>query len=483
VASSHLNALGRHLALAGFMGSGKSRLGAAVAGRLERSFVDLDREIEARTGATIAELFTERGESGFREVEERTALDVLGRAEAAVLALGGGAVLSERTRKTLATRAFTVLIDVEPETAWQRVSGSDRPLAQEEDAFHALHRDRQPVYDAVADARARDVDGILLAAAGVHVEVGSHDELGALVPGEGELELDVDEQVAGIHGVRAQVALGARDVAIHEVPAGEAAKAAVVLERLWSALRIGRDGGIVALGGGSTTDIAGFAAATYMRGVPWTAVPTTLVGQVDAGIGGKTAIDLPGAKNVVGAFHWPARVVCDPALLTTLPEAERRNGLAEVVKTGLLAGERFWERPEPEQVRACAAFKSGICLADPHDRAARAQLNLGHTFGHALEAAAGYALPHGRAVALGLLAALRLSGLPDEARTVEELLAPEPVAVDPDTAWAALARDKKAEGGAPRLVLLDAPGKPRWGVAVPEADVRRALGELIDGRQ
>jgi shikimate kinase/3-dehydroquinate synthase len=483
VASSHLNALGRHLALAGFMGSGKSRLGAAVAGRLERSFVDLDREIEARTGATIAELFTERGESGFREVEERTALDVLGRAEAAVLALGGGAVLSERTRKTLATRAFTVLIDVEPETAWQRVSGSDRPLAQEEDAFHALHRDRQPVYDAVADARARDVDGILLAAAGVHVEVGSLDELGALVPGDGELELVVDEHVAGIHGVRAQVALGARDVAIHEVPAAEAAKAAAVLERLWSRLRIGRDGGIVALGGGSTTDIAGFAAATYMRGVPWTAVPTTLVGQVDAGIGGKTAIDLPGAKNVVGAFHWPARVVCDPALLTTLPEAERRNGLAEVVKTGLLAGERFWERPEPEQVRACAAFKSGICLADPHDRAARAQLNLGHTFGHALEAAAGYALPHGRAVALGLLAALRLSGLPDEAQVVEELLAPEPVAVDPDAAWAALSRDKKAEGGAPRLVLLDAPGKPRWGVAVPEADVRRALGELIDGRQ
>jgi shikimate kinase/3-dehydroquinate synthase len=483
VASAHLNALGRHLALAGFMGSGKSRLGAGVATRLGRPFVDLDREIEARAGSTIADLFTDRGESGFRELEERVALEALGHGEAAVVALGGGAVLSERTRDVLAVRAFTVLIDVEPETAWQRVSGSDRPLAQEEDAFNALHRDRQPVYDAVADARARDVDGILLAAAGVHVEVGSIDELDTLVPGDGALELVVDEHVAGIHGVRAQVALGGRDVAGHEVPAGEAAKAAAVLERLWSRLRIGRDGGIVALGGGSTTDLAGFAAATYMRGVPWTAVPTTLVGQVDAGIGGKTAIDLPGAKNVVGAFHWPVRVVCDPGLLTTLPEAERRNGLAEVVKTGLLAGDRVWERPEPEQVRACAAFKSGICLADPHDRGGRAQLNLGHTFAHALEAAAGYALPHGRAVALGLLAALRLSGLPDEARVVEELLAPEPVAVDPDAAWTALARDKKAEGGAPRLVLLDAPGQPRWGVVVPEADVRRALGELIDGRQ
>ena len=141
-----------------------------------------------------------------------------------------------------------------------------------------------------------------------------------------------------------------------------------MLGRLWKALRIGRDGALVALGGGSTTDVAGFAAATYMRGVAWTAVPTTLIGQVDAGIGGKTAIDLPGAKNVVGAFHWPARVVCDPSLLTTLPEAERRNGLAEVVKTGLLSGERVWERSEPEQVRACAAFKAAVCLADPRDR-------------------------------------------------------------------------------------------------------------------
>jgi 3-dehydroquinate synthetase len=203
------------------------------------------------------------------------------------------------------------------------------------------------------------------------------------------------------------------------------------------------------------------------------------MGQVDAGIGGKTAIDLPGAKNVVGAFHWPSRVVCDPSLLTTLPEAERRNGLAEVVKTGLLAGDAVWERDEPEQVRRCAAFKAGVCLADPHDRGPRTQLNLGHTFAHALEAAAGYRLPHGRAVALGLLAALRLSGLEDEVRIVRDVLEPETVRVDADAAWAALARDKKAEDGAPRLVLLDAPGKPRWGVAVPESDVRRALEELV----
>ena len=473
------NALGRHLALAGFMGSGKTSVGEVVAARLGRRFVDLDGEIETGAGSAIAELFATRGESGFRSLEEDVARDVLRGGEPVVVALGGGAVLSERTRDDLASRAFTVLLDVDPETAWQRVAGSGRPLAQAEDEFHALHRDRQPLYETVADAHARDVDDVLLASAGVHVELGAIDELGELVPGDGPVELVADTHVSGIHGIRAQVALGARDVEQHEVPPGEAAKTPAVLERLWSALRIGRDGSLVALGGGSTTDVVGLAAATYMRGVAWTAVPTTLVGQVDAGIGGKTAIDLPGAKNVVGAFHWPIRVVCDPSLLSTLSDEERRNGMAEVVKTGLLVGRSLWELEDRELVRACAAFKSSVCVQDPHDRGPRTQLNLGHTFAHALEAAAGYSLPHGRAVALGLLAALRLSGLTDEARIVQDVLAPEPVRVDRERAWAALGRDKKAERGVARLVLLDEPGRPRWGVEVPEPDVRRALDELI----
>jgi shikimate kinase/3-dehydroquinate synthase len=476
---SALHALDRHLALAGFMGSGKTSAGIAVAARVGRPFVDLDSEIESRAGATILELFATRGEAGFRAVEEDVAREVLSRGVPAVVALGGGAVLSERTRLLLAARAFTILLDVDPETAWERVAGSGRPLAEDRGAFHSLHRERQPLYEEVADAHARDVDGILLAAAGVHVEPGAVDELGGLVPGDGSVELVADAHVSGIHGIRAQVGLGARDTALHEVPAGEAAKTGTVLERLWGRFSIGRDGSVVALGGGSTTDVAGLAAATYMRGVAWTAVPTTLVGQVDAGIGGKTAIDLPGAKNVVGAFHWPARVVCDPSLLTTLPEAERRNGLAEVVKTGLLAGIPVWERSEVEQVRCCAAFKSGVCLGDPLDRGPRNQLNLGHTFAHALEAAAGYELSHGRAVALGLLAALRLSGLEEEVRVVQEVLAPEPVAVDADAAWAALARDKKALGGTPRLVLLEAAGKPRWGVELPATEIREALQRLI----
>jgi 3-dehydroquinate synthetase len=241
-----------------------------------------------------------------------------------------------------------------------------------------------------------------------------------------------------------------------------------VIERLWSELRLDRRGTVVALGGGAATDAAGFAAATYLRGVPWVAVPTTLVGQVDASIGGKTAIDIPQGKNLVGAFHWPVLTVIDPTVLSTLPERERRQGEAERIKTELLAG-------RPLDARAAAAYKAALCLRDPEDRNERRWLNLGHTFGHALEAAADFDLPHGEAVALGLLAALRLSGR--DTAPVEKLLAPKPVHVDRDRAWEALLRDKKVEGGDVHLVLLGADG-PRVEVR-PPAEVRAALDSLI----
>ena len=474
------NALSRHLTLAGFMGAGKTTLGTEVARRLGRRFVDLDREIEREAGLTIEELFARDGEAGFREREAGMAAAALESEEPAVIALGGGAVLSEATRAALRRRAFTVLLEVDAAVAWQRASTEGgRPLAIEEDAFKALYRERLPLYEVIADARADDADGIVLAAAGIDVRIGAIELLEELVPGTGPVEIVADANVAGIHGVTAQLALGRRDTAQHEVPPGEPAKAIGVLERLWRSLRIGRDGTILALGGGCTTDVAGFAAATYMRGVAWVAVPTTLVGQVDAAIGGKTAVDLPEGKNLVGAFHWPARVVIDPGTLETLPDAEHRNGMAEVVKTGLLVGEPVWRLPLTELVRRCAAFKAGVCLADPHDHGPRNQLNLGHTFGHALEAAAGYTLPHGQAVALGMVAALQLSGNDAARAAVREELDPKPVRVDRDIAWAALVRDKKTRGGMPRLVLLPRTGEPTWGNEVPAADVRAALDSLI----
>jgi shikimate kinase / 3-dehydroquinate synthase len=454
------------------MGAGKSTLGPEVAERLGRPFIDLDRELERSLGKAIPELFQESGEGEFRLQEEGQAIAALHLPEAAVIALGGGAVQTASIRNELRDRAFTVVLEVDAETAWERSAGSGRPLAQNESEFHALYERRRELYDDVADAHAYDLEDIVLAAGGVHARAGSLEHLDSLVPGEGLLALVADSHVAGIHGPAAQVALGQRLSSVHVVPQGEAAKTAEVAQQLWNELRLDRGDTLVALGGGSTTDVAGFVAATYLRGVEWVPVPTTLVGQADAAIGGKTAIDLEGGKNLVGAFHWPARAVIDPALLETLPEQEHKEGMAEVVKTGLLAGAALWELPAPEAVRRCAAFKTAVCLRDPYDRGERAILNLGHTFAHALEAAAGYeGVTHGRAVALGLLAALRLSGRSTD--VVEDVLKPRPVRVDRERAWAALGRDKKSG-----LVLLADDG-PQWDVRLPAEDVRRALDELI----
>ena len=469
--------LDRHVALIGFMGAGKSTLGAAAAERIGRPFVDVDALIEAERGATVAEVFDRDGEARFRELEEARSVSTLESPAPSVIALGGGAVESERARDALAAHALTVWLDLPVEAAWERAAGTDRPLARDEGSFRELYDRRRELYEATADAVARDLDDVVLAAAGVHVEGGSIGHLGSLVPGDGPVALVSDAIVAGIHGADAQLALGGRLAGSHEVPSGEHAKTLSVCERLWRELEPGRETVVVALGGGATTDTAGFVAATQARGIPWVPVPTTLVGQVDAAIGGKTGVNLPEAKNQVGAFHWPLRTVIDPGLLATLPARERGNGAAEVVKTGLLAGEPLWGLPEAEQVRRAAAYKAAVCLRDPRERGPRAELNLGHTFAHALEAAAGYELSHGRAVALGLLAALRLSGLPTD--VVEEQLRPEPVRLDRERAWAALLRDKKAVGGTPRLVLLERPGQPRIGVELPPAEVRAALDALI----
>jgi shikimate kinase/3-dehydroquinate synthase len=452
-----VGALGRHLALAGFMGAGKSTVGRKVAELTHRPFVDLDAEIEARHGP-IPELF-EQGEPEFRRLEENVLAEALAGVDS-VIALGGGAVLSPLNRERLKARAFTVHLEVDVKDAWERAGGSNRPLARSEEEFRRLYDSRRRVYAETAEAAAEDAEGVLLAALGIRVGRGER-------PAVGSAALIADERVLKLHPFEV-------DGETHSIPAGEAAKTLEVVQRLVEELRLSRDGTIVAFGGGSTTDVAGFVAATYLRGVPWIAVPTTLTGMVDAAIGGKTGINTSEGKNLAGAFHFPQAVVTDPDYLGTLPDEERRAGMAEVVKTGLLSGQEVWSLPEDEMIRACAAFKAAVVVSDPYEtEGRRAILNLGHTFAHALEAGSGYAVRHGDAVALGLLAALRLSGQPTD--EVEEILRPRPIEADAGAAWAALKRDKKGEGV---FVLLEAAGKPVV-TTVSDDEARAALNALI----
>jgi shikimate kinase / 3-dehydroquinate synthase len=490
----------RNLALIGFMGAGKTSAGQVLAARLGWSFLDADREIERESGRTIAAIFEDDGEPAFRSFEERVVGRLL-REPNAVLALGGGSILSPVTRERLRDGSFTVLLDVSPQTAWRRIEATagDRPLAGEAQGFAELYERRRPLYHAACDAfvDAEDLQGeeALLAPLARPAALA---ELPRLV-GARRAALVADRAVLRVLGPPIDPLVTVR------LPVGEAAKTLAVARQAWTRLAdlgVERGDVLVALGGGAATDVAGFVAATYLRGIPWISVPTSLTGMVDAGIGGKTAVDLPQAKNAVGAFHQPEWVVCDPATVETLPLREWSSGFAEVVKTGLLAGGRLWElvrawepgRGSPEErlelIRRCAAYKARIVAADPEERGERAVLNLGHSVGHAIEAATGYkAFSHGEAVGIGLLAALWLSakcaGL-DAAveEEVRELLRRHelPVTarnVSPAAVIDAMAHDKKARGGRVRFVLLEAIGRPVWGVDVPDELVEKAVARAV----
>ena len=439
------------------MGAGKSTIGREVAERTARPFVDTDAEIE-RLHGPIPELF-ERGEPEFRRLEEQIVAEALA-GPPSVIALGGGAVLSEKTRERLRAHAFTVLLDVDVDDAWERVKGSNRPLARREEDFRrAIRRAKAGLHRGNGCAGGRRGERRPCRAPHLRRDRDF---------GTGVVTSSSTNGCSGLHP------LEGRDRVL-TVPPGEEAKSLAVVERIWRELELDRDGMLIACGGGSTTDVAGFAAATYKRGVKWTAIPTTLTGHGRCGDRREDRHQHRERERTLRASSTSRRSsFIDTRFLATLPDAERRAGMAEVVKTGLLAGREVWKLEEEEMIRACAAFKAGVVLSDPFEREGRRTiLNLGHTFAHALETGSGYTVSHGDAVALGLLAALRLSGL--DTGVVEEILRPEPVAADPDAAWASLKRDKKGEGV---FVLLEAPGKPVV-TTLPDAAAREALEALI----
>jgi len=492
------------LVFIGFMGAGKTTAAREAAAALGVTAQDSDRLIEERIGGPIEAYFDREGEAAFRQVEEEVVVALLDGADGDVLSLGGGALGSERVRRAL-DRHTAVLIEVTPELAWSRASGRGRPLARDRGRFLRLHAERSGLYESVADAFLPETSrGIVRAALPAlrslppatrmlwaHAASGDYPVYvgeGAWPALEGRNLIVTDEHVAELYGER---------LAGHEllaIPPGEESKTLATAERIWSAMADGgytRSDTVVGLGGGVIGDLAGFVAASYQRGMDVVHVPTTIVSQVDSAYGGKTGVDLPMAKNYVGAYHQPRAVHVDPTVLQTLPDAERAAGYAEVVKTGLIAGGTLWKRiaegapVDADVVLACARLKLGVVAQDERDGGRRQVLNLGHTVGHALETVTGYSrFRHGEAVGIGLLAALRLSNRDDLRTQTAELLAaaglPTSVdGVDPEAVVAATHRDKKRLGAEVPFVLCAAPGDVTPGHRVEPAALDAAVREVI----
>ncbi len=496
------------------MGAGKSKAALAARSAGLEAF-DSDAELERRAGMPLADLFDTEGEPEARRREEEVALELLDRAAGGAVALGGGSVLSERVREAL-RREVVVWLEIGADEAWSRVEGSSRPLARDRARFEELLRERTPIYESLADAvvpARRDVLRRALPALFALADLPAGARLAWATSRSGEYPAFVGEGVLGASagpggrgflvtdttvGPLYRDRVGAVEGTV-EVPPGESAKTLAEAERVLRELtRLGmtREDHLVALGGGVVGDLGGFCAATYQRGVDVVQVPTTLVAQVDSAYGGKTGVDLPEAKNYVGAYHQPAAVLADPALLETLPAPELAAGFAEVVKTALIAGGPLWERVREidsldpaalgDVIFACARTKLAVVAADERDTGRRQALNLGHTVGHAIEAATGYGrYRHGEAVGLGMLAALRLSDADDLRAEVAELLAVHglPTTIDAgldlQAVIDAIGRDKKRTADGVGFVLCRAPGEVAVGERVDLDRVREAVRELV----
>jgi shikimate kinase/3-dehydroquinate synthase len=516
------------LVFIGFMGAGKTRAADAVAERLGLGVIDTDDLLEGELGESIETFFEREGEQEFRLREERLVVSVLDALAAqvggpsSVVSLGGGAVERVAVQRALAEH-LPVWCDVGEEIAWDRVSGSGRPLAKDREEFSRLFTSRRPTYEKLArailpsEARiAAEQAAPWLAAmqSEPRVRMVWAESGGGSYPamvGEGAVGLLDDARETLPADLPARTFLVADSAALEhharllprreetiEVEGAESSKTISEAERVLRELAEAgarRDDCVIAFGGGVVGDLAGFCAATYQRGIPLVQAPTTLVAQVDSAYGGKTGVDLPEAKNYVGAYHQPIAVLADPSVLGTLPGEELAAGFVEVLKTGLIAGDPLWERvrgidtldPDAlgELIFECARAKIAVVAEDERDSGRRAVLNLGHTVGHAIEAASAYSrYRHGEAVGLGLLAALRLSGADDLRTEVEGLLASHglPVSLDlaisVDEVMEAIGRDKKRTSEGIGFVLIDRPGEPRWGESVEPDRVRAAVEEL-----
>lgn len=435
-------------------GSGKSTIARLLAKTLALKCCDLDKEIENETRKTIPEIFSLEGEQGFRQLETETLKRVC-QQSGMVIALGGGALIRPENRSLVENEGTIICLRATQDILLQRLRSDaiDRPLLGNgvsiENRLRELLAKRQEHYDSFdlqintthlspqeVVWQVQIISGAFRVsgmnnASDVRVYPAGLSQLGHAMKTRNlnaPIALISDENVGSLYldNVRQAIAQAGYHAATIIIPPGEQAKTIGTVIFLWDEfLKAGleRSSTIVALGGGVVTDLVGFAAATYLRGIRWVAVPTSLLGMTDASIGGKTAVDLPNGKNLVGAFHAPSLILVDPLVLDTLPQDELRNGMAEVIKHGVISDPALFEECakmintkvtlNPQNwsrlISKAMATKIRYVQEDPYEQGVRAALNFGHTIGHAVERASNYQLKHGEAVSIGMVAETRLA--------------------------------------------------------------------------
>jgi 3-dehydroquinate synthase len=513
-----------NIVLVGPPGSGKSAVGRRLSERLDREFVDTDAIVEQMSGKPIPRIFGEDGEPAFRRMEAQACrqwADPAGR----VIACGAGAILDPDNRRWLEAGGSLVGLTGEPEALLARVENDGpRPLLAGEspgELMRALLSSRRETYRSIsiqidttaltAEQVAEQIAGLPLSGRtlrltarrplpGYDVLVGD----GLLPDLAARLEhanlsppyvVFSDTNVARHYG---DVVRDALDCSLVTIRAGEQYKTLDAVSGMYRELLdagLDRGGTVIALGGGVLTDLAGFASATYMRGVSWVALPTSLLGMLDASLGGKTGVNLQEGKNLIGALHAPGLVLADLSTLSTLAQAEIRAGLAEMIKAALIGDPDLFASLEAGPawisrawIQRAMQVKLSIVDEDPQERGKRAVLNLGHTFAHALETASLYRLHHGEAVAVGLVGATRLAqamdlcqaDLPDRVRHVLDRfgLPTSYSGLDREQILGAMKNDKKGRAGRVRFVLPVRPGQIEVGIEAPEAQVRQIIDEL-----
>ncbi len=549
---------GSNIALIGFSGTGKSSVAAKVAELLGWGYVDTDDEVVRLAGKSIPEIFERDGEREFRRLERKVLQDICRAARNTVIATGGGIVVDAENWKLLRDCGAVICLEASPETIHQRLSAQGaessspvvRPLLAGDsplERIRELKKSRQHLY-AAAD---RTVDTEGLSTLEVSLEVidawksvmverglpvyGDGSDLACVVVTEtarypvfvgsgilgqlgvkmrqvglsGTAVIIADGPVFNLYGMKVCGSLEGSGFAVqwYTVPPGEATKSIDQAVKIYDFLverRIERQDVIVALGGGMAGDLAGFVAATYLRGIPWVQVPTTLMAMVDASIGGKVAVNHTMGKNLIGSFHQPRLVLADLETLGTLPRRELVSGWAEVVKHGLIAEAglvQFLEdRAEKlvaleaaalrRAVAWSASIKAQVVSEDEREVGKRVVLNYGHTVGHALEAATGYErFLHGEAVAIGMMVAAGISlrlGLIERETVERQRLLLERFGLPTQCSGVAMSDitgamelDKKVRSKAIRWVLLEGMGRAVVRSDVPEDVVVDVLGEVI----